>query len=140
MTSRGPLRDPDSVRGLKDGGGQRVELPNPERPSCPKWLRKKAAELFEQLVDEAVSGGVPTKGCDAHIFAMAAQCTLDYQAAKDPAARARIGRDLEKFYDVIGATPKARLRMGIKGRPAAQSKTAKLLAIAGGPKTESIGP
>lgn len=125
MTSRGPLRQPGSVRGLKEG----VELPSPESIPAPKWLKKRAQEVFLKLVAEAIDGGVPTKACDSHIFAMAAQCTVDYQTAKDAAARARIGRDLEKFYDVIGATPKARLRMGLKGKPPAQSKTAKLLAM-----------
>lgn len=134
MTTRGPLRQPDSVRGLKEG----VEVPRPEAIEAPTWLKKRAREVFAKLVAEAIDGGVPTKACDAHIFAMAAQCTVDYQTARDAMARARIGRDLEKFYDVIGATPKARLRMGLKGKPAAQSKTAKLLAMvkAGTPEAD----
>lgn len=128
MNSRGPLRDPTSVRGSKEG----ITLPEPEAIEAPAWLRKRSREVFQKLVSEAISGGVPTKACDVHIFAMAAQATVDYQTAKDPASRARIGRDVEKFYDVIGATPKARLRMGLKGKAGSQSKTGKLLAMVSG--------
>lgn len=135
MTSRGPIRQPDSVRGLKEG----VSLPEPEAIVAPTWLKKRAREVFAKLVTDAISGGVPTKECDAHMFAVAAQATVDYQMAKDAGVRTRIGRDLEKFYDVIGATPKARLRMGLKGKPPAQSKTAKMLAMvrSGAPDPES---
>lgn len=128
MGAHGPLRDPNSVRGLREADKAPAELPTPESPVPPTWLKARVRKIFDQLVTEAVNGGVPTKACDGHMFAMAAQCTLDYQQAKDAAARARIGRDLEKFYDVIGATPKARLRMGIKGKPA-KSKTSQLLEL-----------
>lgn len=130
MGLRGSLPSPDSRETLRKNGGVAVELPTPERPVAPAWLKPKAKRLFNELVDQAVASGVPTKVMDSHAFAMAAQYTLDYQEARDGNERARIGRDLMAIYDVIGATPKARLRMNIKPKNAAPSKTAQLLQIA----------
>jgi hypothetical protein len=134
MSFKGPLRDPNSRRGMQENAGSGEVVS--ERPAAPAWLKKKAVlALFNQLVDDAVASGVPTRACDAHSFAMAAQATLDYQQAKDAASRARIGRDLARHYDDIGASPKARLRMGIKGKAKpGQTATGRLLAMVGAVK------
>jgi len=129
MGFRGPIREADSRRALQANNGKPQTLPVPERPLAPRWLKVKQRKLFNQLVDEAVAAGIPTKALDAHAFAITAQYLLDYQAARDSQERSRIGRDLHAYLDVIGATTKARLRMGIKTSKVKDSKTSQLLAM-----------
>ena len=56
--------------------------------------------------------------------------TLDYAEARSPQERARIGRDLFPALDAIGATPKGRLRMGIRGQKKQESRAAQLVNMA----------
>lgn len=115
---------------MKESGAQPAELPNPERPVPPKWLKAKARRRFDELVDLAMQSGVPTKPADGHAFALAAQYSVDYEEAKDPSIRARLGRDLMPLLEAIGAHPKARMRMGIRDKKTGQSKTGQLLQLA----------
>lgn len=131
MTSRGPIRQPDSVRGIREGI---VTPSDPEAILPPEWLkkRKKVLEIFHWLVAKATEANVPMKQVDAEWFGVAAQCTLDYRNAKTAQDRARIGRDMEKFYATLGLHTMSRARMGIRDKAKGQSKTAKLLSMVGG--------
>lgn len=131
MGLRGPVRDPNSRRGVRYDDAPASDPATSERPLPPPALVKtaEARQLFEEYVDRAIASGVTVRVTDDMAFALAVQYTLDYQKAKDAAERARIGRDLMKILDDIGATPKARLRMNIKPKAAAPSKTAQILAL-----------
>lgn len=133
MGLRGPIQVPDSRRGLQENGGKPAEIPAPERLTPPAWVsrRKKVLEIFAELTERAEAAGVPTKSVDAEMFGVASQYTLDFRNAKTPELRARIGRDMEKLYDVLGLHVKGRLRMGIRVNKPGQSKTAKLLSMIG---------
>ena len=132
MSFKGALPQPDSRRSIRENGGTPVQLPTPERPMPPKGMKKPVRVIFDELVDRAIDAKVPTKALDARIFAMAATYQYDFDHVTDPGLSARIGRDLVKLHEEIGATPKARLRMGIKGKGKgdAQSTMGKLLGMA----------
>jgi phage terminase small subunit len=148
MGLRGPVRKPNSVRGLREARkAQRlkqqdalgklplnVTSPTPvlidgEVPTCPTWLSDSGQEIWRNLVDLLGAADVVLKAVDAHAVAMAAYCLAavaewgEREKAKDLSLSARLGisklvqkyqSDSQSWMDKIGATPSARLRMGIK--------------------------
>lgn len=129
MGQRGPLRDPNSRRGVR-------EMPNytpdaPEKPTAPSWLSKDARIIFDDLVGDLVAADVPLRQVDKHAAAIAANLLKEIQywsktadaAATGPELRmqcsqviARLERDLLQWLPAIGGTTKGRFQLGIRGK------------------------
>lgn len=130
MTERGPIRQPDSVRGIKENGGVPRETPHPERPRKPEHLSDEVRAIFDELVMDAMECGIPTKGIDSHIFVIAAGLLHDIRTTENEKVRARSEKRLTDVLDLIGGTPKARLRMGIRKPTAKPTRMATILSMA----------
>jgi hypothetical protein len=105
------------------------------------WLAGTAREIFGDLVSDLATAGVPVKRVDAAAIASAAVSLAGVQDWTRRAIRARrndqkleigkiIGRyqrDAAVWLNVIGATPAARARMGV--RPAGPKKLGPVLSI-----------
>jgi phage terminase small subunit len=94
MGHRGPLRNPNSRRGIAEAKKAQLladlteigkaptpirRLPAPVEETvgdaiCPSWLSKEGREIWHQLVLDLESAGVVIKQVDAHAVAMAADC------------------------------------------------------------------
>jgi hypothetical protein len=101
----------------------------PERPRAPKHLSDTARGIFDDLVADLVDAGVPTKRADGHAIGMAAICLdevrrwseIGEQSHGDMRLQcaqvvARNQRDAQLWLGVIGATPKSRAQMGLRGK------------------------
>jgi phage terminase small subunit len=128
MGLRGPLRDPLSRRGVREiGEGWKPEAP--ESPDPPDWLTKRGREIFAGLVADLVAARVPIKRVDSHAIAMAALCVSEVERwtkhgeemrgemmLQCAQVAARNQRDAQQWLQVIGATPKGRAQMGLRGQ------------------------
>ena len=131
----GPLRfNPESPR------RGAVEMPNytpdaPERPQPASWLSTAAKVIFTDLVNDLIKAGVPIKAVDGHAIGMAATCLDEVQRRSKRGAKskyeakrilecaqmvARNQRDAQAWLAVIGATPKSRAQMGLRGKQEAK--------------------
>ena len=112
----------------------------PEAPVCPSHLSTSARKLFRSLVNLLVEAKVPVKAVDCHAISLAAICLDEVQrwsamlenaeSTKDKiecaAIVARNQRDAQQWLAAIGATPKSRAQMGLRGK----GETKKLGAVA----------
>jgi hypothetical protein len=103
-----------------------------ELPTCDKCLPRRIQEIYQNLVIDLAAARVPIKQIDSHAITMAARC-LDAiekveQMTADPDApperilaalrmAAGYGKDLQRWLELICATPGARARIGVKGEP-----------------------
>jgi P27 family predicted phage terminase small subunit len=139
MGLKGKLRQPGSVRAEREGG---TFIDAPEHIDAPKFLSKKAKAQFKKLVAELIGAGVPVKQLDCNAIAITAHTVvscgewLEREALAESLADklkcskeiTRYARDLQKWLDMIGATPAARLRLGLKREQPKTSQLATLLA------------
>lgn len=115
MGLKGPLRDPDSVRGQREGAGN-INAPTIESqvPVPPAWLAVKEKRLFEQLIDDAQRAGIPVLAIDSHAYAMVSRLMLQAQKEKDGNTLARIMRSLLPWMQAAGLNALGRARLGVK--------------------------
>lgn len=124
MGLTGPIRDPNSRRGLREGLGAAIGADTADPITPPSWLLPKAKRIFKQLCADMAGARVPVKFLDAHAVGMAAQTlAMQDQVENNPALFARVGRDAMQWLEAIGATPRSRARMGIRGNPDAVKET-----------------
>lgn len=128
MGFRGPLRDPNSERGQREGLLViNAENAPAERLKPPKWLSAAQKKLFRELEEQLVAAEVPLKQLDAYAVAMAAK-TLELASREADAAKfARLGRDSLAWMAACGATVKSRAQLGI--RPRAKAKVDRASAV-----------
>jgi phage terminase small subunit len=134
------LRQPDSVRGLREG----ITIDKPEsKIDPPDWLSRPDKKEFKILVRDLTAANVPIKQVDSFAIACCAQCiaavskwtTMEQEAEtlKDKLECskqvARYQRDSQKWAETIGATPAARARFGIRSAPKKTGKLAQLIAL-----------
>lgn len=128
MGLRGPTRDPNSIRGMRENGPAPV-APVQEVPKPPTWLTPPERKMFRNLVDEAIAAGTPLLKIDAHSFAMIARLMLKAQTETDGSTLARLMRTLLPWMQAAGLTAIGRARLGIKQVEKKKSPTAKLLEM-----------
>ncbi|HLK64734.1 MAG TPA: hypothetical protein VKU19_14915 [Bryobacteraceae bacterium] len=95
------------------------------KPDVPEPV----AKILNQLLRELTAAQVPIQSVDAHAIEMAARCMDTIRQAEEissdpktePGTRlgamrlgSRAGRDLQKWLEMIGATPGSRARLGIR--------------------------
>lgn len=103
----------------------------PETPDVPAHLTKTAKKIFRQIVGELVEAKIPIKRVDGHAIGMAAICLDEVRRWSDLAEKigtspemrmqcaqmvARNQRDAQEWLGVLGATPKSRAQMGLRGK------------------------
>jgi hypothetical protein len=111
MGLRGPLRNPNSVRGKREAAKAvrgAVELAiidrqpgtkpfgvaqKPAVPTCPEWLSPDQAELFASLVSDLQAADVPVKNIDSHAIMMAVQCLSGVREATELAGDSKLGAE-----------------------------------------------
>lgn len=135
MGLRGPLRNPDSTRGVREG--TRATATMAETPVVPAGLSKSAARLFVSLVRDLQAAGVPVKQVDAHAIGQAASCLSESKlwARREKRTRGleeklscsrearRYARDSRDWLAMIGGSPQSRARMNIKTPPPKTTRT-----------------
>jgi phage terminase small subunit len=102
------------VRSKSNGA---TSAPQGSTPVRPAWLPEDAAVVWDAVVSDLQSAGVPLQRIDGHSIGMFVTTILETQKAASVGATktvARLGRDLIQWANAIGGTPAARLRMGIK--------------------------
>lgn len=117
MGLRGPLRNPTSERGQREGLLViNADTAPAERLKPPKWLSADQKRLFRELEQQLVAAEVPLKAIDSYSVAMAAK-TMDLAARETDAGKfARLGRDALAWMAACGATAKSRAQLGIRPR------------------------
>jgi hypothetical protein len=109
-----------------------------ETPTCPEWLSEAGKETWCNLVALLLAADVSLLGIDTYALAMAAyslasvaewgarENMVDASNKEGIGLRLGISKLVQKYQQAsqswlekIGATPSARLRMGIKGKAAA---------------------
>jgi len=138
MGTRGVIRQPDSVRGLRE----KIPPPDePEMPVCPKWLSKSGKKEFHNLVTMLTAAKVPIKQVDCYAVAMAATCvsgvaewTSNEQTSESLREKidcsklvARYQKDSLQWLNLICATPTARARIGLRSTAKKDGPLAQLL-------------
>lgn len=116
MGARGPLRRPDSIRGQRE---RCKEAPTVEQKGIakPAWLADSHQDTWNRVLEGLQAAGVPLEAIDAEAVSFYVVCI---DGARDAAAKddlklvARFSRDAIAWGNLIGATPAARARMGIK--------------------------
>ena len=125
MGSRGPIRTPSSIRGQREAKKARQHpTVTPAGPTLerPDWLPAEAEATWNAVLADLQAAGVVLERVDAHSVGM--YCLTVLEAAKAAAKgnltmAARFGKDGIQWGNQIGATPAARMRLGIKPpRPA----------------------
>ena len=101
-------------------------------PVCPTGLPQRVAELWQEIVDNLMEAKVPVKQIDMYAISQAARCLAGAERADalmdDPTLDGKghlaalklgqqFGKDLVQWLTLIGATPAARARIGIKASP-----------------------
>ena len=127
--NRGPLRNPESVRGRKERAAVPFVPAEPERPEPPDILETDAERrMFDRLVADCISANVPVKKADALAFAMTVKTvTIMFDPKTPPLRASRLSEAAMKWMDLIGASPKSRARLGIREKPKEASKLARLI-------------
>lgn len=101
----------------------------PEKPRAPAWLSAGSKKIFADLVEDLIVAGVPIKQVDKHAIAMCATCLDEVQRwskigdesttemrMQCAQVVARNQRDAQEWIAVIGASPKSRAQMGLRGK------------------------
>ncbi len=118
MGSRGPLRNPNSQRGQRERRkGKRASAPRGATPEQPAWLPAEAEGTWDAVLCDLQAAGVPLQRIDGHAIAFYCTCIEGARKAAqddDPKLVARFSRDAIAWGNLIGATPAARARMGIR--------------------------
>lgn len=130
MGQRGPLRDPDSIRGQR-------EQPQPAPPiqqdiQPPDGLTERELEIFAELVTAAKQARVPILSAYARGYAAMARLEAMGEAcSSDPREYTAIQRTLQKLRGDYGLTNMSAARLGIKQTEKKISPTLQLLNMAG---------
>jgi len=121
MGARGPIAAFGSVRSerarKRKGKVSSGATPQGSTPERPAWLPADAAAVWDAVVCDLQAAGVPLQRIDGHSVGMFVLTVLETQKAAalgSTKMAARFGRDLIQWANAIGATPAARLRMGIR--------------------------
>lgn len=137
MGSRGPLRNPSSIRGLKEAKATRpVPVPVESSaadsgPILPDWLPEACKPFCLRIATDLAAAKVPLERADSDAIGMYALALYECQraaafaeAAETDAGKqdflgkvARFARDAQSWANQIGATPASRARMNIKPVP-----------------------
>ena len=139
----GQIRQPGSVRDIKEGG---TKLDAPEMVTAPSWLSDSARKEFEIMVSSLTAAEVPIKQVDSYAIGMAASCVANVAiwTERESSAQslqdqihcsrliARYQADSQKWFAVIGGTPKARAQIGIKSINRKEGKLEQLLRAKNG--------
>ena len=128
MGSRGPIQRPTSIRGERRRRKPPAEVMG-ERPPMPDWLPEGAKSLWRRLLPRILAANVPLRMADSEAVAMYVLSVHNAQTSARAAERsetttlerlkhlrlsARFGKDALAWAGVIGATPAARARLGIR--------------------------
>lgn len=123
MGQRGPIGNPAGVRAQrarKAKSKSNGATPQGSMPTQPSWLPADAAVVWAAVLCDLQAAGVPLARVDGHAVGMFVLTILETQKAAALGSTktvARLGRDLIQWANAIGATPAARLRMGIRAEP-----------------------
>jgi hypothetical protein len=115
MNSRGPLPQPDSVRGLRGTNGAAAEFAQ-EHVECPAWLPKKMRADFQAIIDKQHAAGVGTRSADADMYAQYVVLLHDFRSADDAEERQKARRVMAGLEDQLVIGERARQRVGIRGK------------------------
>ncbi len=116
MTSSGPLRDPDSKRGIAEGGlAEAIQ----EELEIPSWLKKAERIEFELLVEKQRRAQVGIRAVDAEAYGNYVRMSIDFRNSKDARERLAIRRGLDALGMQLCIGEYARQRVGIRGRKSA---------------------
>lgn len=139
MASKGPIRNVDSVRSLKEGG---FISDKPEQVTPPKWLDKRGRNEFRILIQDLTAAQVPIKQADSQIIACCAKCLASIsewsKKESDPTLSfkeqlqanqqvARHQRDAITYMNELGMSPMSRVRLGLRQSAKPEGTLAKLL-------------
>lgn len=116
----------DGVPSLSTSGP--VSVPG-NLPTCDTCLPRRVREIYQNLVIDLAGAKVPIKQIDSHAITMAARCLEAVERVEKIAAdgdtpmerilacmkmAAGYGKDLQRWLELICATPGARARIGLK--------------------------
>lgn len=116
----------DSVPGYSASG---PVSPPGNLPTCDACLPRRVREIYQNLVIDLAGAKVPIKQIDSHAITMAARCLEAVERVEKIAAAgdtpmervlacmkmaAGYGKDLQRWLELICATPGARARIGLK--------------------------
>lgn len=113
MGQRGPLRQPDSRRGLIETGGKTAD-PIQEEIICPDWVKGKARREFSRLVEQNRAAGVAIRLVDADQYAELADAIVARQEEKDPRIKISWSRQISELRSQLNIGPRNRRRVGIR--------------------------
>ena len=136
MGARGPLRRPDSKRGIVEQKRNPTPAVSPERVTAPEWLGEEERTLFAELADDLFRANVPIRSVDKHAIAMWAKNICLARRCDDPMEFARLNRDVIAWTVACGGTPSGRARLNIK---AVEPKKGAILTLMDRAKTLSNG-
>jgi P27 family predicted phage terminase small subunit len=135
MGSRGPIRDPNSVRGINNADGIEQPRPRPVIPKCPRYFSGIARREWRRIVPEldrlglltCVDGAALEAYCNAYANMVVCQTvinTLGLTFTTETgyvAQRPEVGivnkslAAIKSLCAEFGLTPSARARMSLPG-------------------------
>lgn len=120
MGNRGPLTMPGSRRGERAARRER-KTGTPKfagvTPQPPDWLPAAVLPIWERVIADLQDAGVPLERVDGQAIGFYCNCihqTAQAVLAGDTKLSARLSRDAITWSGLIGASPAARARLGVK--------------------------
>ena len=114
MGSRGPLRNPLSIRGQRENRRARRELTPEVKPvavTMPGWLPEASRGTWERVLSGLRKASVPLQSIDGDAVGFYVACIdgmAEAMKKPDAALMARFERDAIQWANQIGASPAAR--------------------------------
>lgn len=105
------------VKGVRTMGVRGKSAPQhgeqAERPEPPRHLGAEERREFRVLVDRLLAANVPLRDADTYALEMVAKSQVILRRPDlDPAMFARFSRDMQSWLEMLGGTPRSRVRMG----------------------------
>lgn len=115
MNSRGPLPQPDSVRGVRGTNGAASESVQ-EELQPPKYLKGAQKAEFIELIRQQREADVGMRHVDADSYAEYIILRADFRAARTVDDRLKIRRGMAPLAMQLCIGEYARQRVGIRGK------------------------
>jgi hypothetical protein len=128
MGLRGPLRDPNSTRGIVENHRNPVEVVQ-ERIQPPSWLKPKPKLFFIDVIDRQIAAGVGVRLADAETYARYADYSIRFRTARDVDTSTKLQRELSKLEAQLSIGEKERKRLGLKVKKSDTNPMAQLVRM-----------
>ena len=113
MGVRGPIRDPESRRGVREGLAV-LPVSDVRAPEPPKYLNAKEKAIFREIVADAQKAALTPLLIDSALYGKIARMELMMQRETEPGRFLSLMRAQLANYQAAGMTEVARRRLGIR--------------------------